>query len=164
MTIKYSVIVPAFHEVLNIKPLTERLFSSLKTEKIDNETELIIVDDNSNDGTEDEVKKLQDNGYNIKIIVRKNEKGLSSAVLRGFDESSGNILVCMDADLQHPPEKVPELISKLKDDVEFVIGTRYGEGAGIDKDWPLYRQIISKGSIYFNIRCKIPCKTFNFFI
>lgn len=144
--IKYSIVVPAYKEVENLSPLIKRVFEALGKEKMDTQSEMIIVDDNSNDGSEEIVQKLASQGYNVKIIVRKTEKGLSSAVLRGFDESKGDILLCMDADLQHPPEKVPEVLNALKGDVEFAIGTRYGEEGGIDKDWPFYRQVISKGA------------------
>ena len=75
--------------------------------------------------------------------MRTTERGLSSAVLRGFNEAKGQYVICMDADLQHPPESVPLLFDSLKDDHAFVIGTRYAPGVGIDKDWPLYRRVIS---------------------
>jgi len=145
--VKFSIVVPAFHEAENLKPLTERIFSALHVKKMDKESELIIVDDNSNDGSVEVIQNLQKKGYPVRIIVRTTEKGLSSAVIRGFNESNGDYLLCMDADLQHPPEKVPELFeSLLVNQVEFVIGTRYGVGAEVDKDWPLYRRIISKGA------------------
>lgn len=95
--------------------------------------------------------------------MRTDERGLSSAVLRGFREARGSLLLCMDADLQHPPEKVfslmvnepsflidssylpldkvPDMFKVLGHE-EFVIGTRYGSGElKVDKDWPLYRQV-----------------------
>jgi dolichol-phosphate mannosyltransferase len=100
-----SIIVPAYKEVGNVVPLTERIFraidDSAKKSKISrNNVELIIVDDNSCDGTEEKVQSLREKGYPIRIVVRKNEKGLSSAVLRGFQEAKGDYLLCMDADLQ----------------------------------------------------------------
>jgi len=142
-----SVIVPAYKEAGNIKELVERLFAAFENNgkgiKKEN-VELIIVDDNSGDGTVEEVEKLKNRGYAVDIVVRTNQRGLSSAVLRGFEEAHGTLLLCMDSDLQHPPETVPELFAKLdKGDVEFVIGTRYGEGVAIDKNWPLHRRIIS---------------------
>lgn len=141
MTITNSVIVPAYHEKLNIKPLTTRLFAALGNDA-SKTTELIFVDDNSQDGSVEEVEALRKQGYNVRIIVRTDERGLSSAVLKGFDEAKGDYLVCMDADLQHPPESVPQLFDSLKNH-PFVIGTRYAPGVGIDKDWPLYRRVIS---------------------
>ncbi|ODV93413.1 hypothetical protein PACTADRAFT_52006 [Pachysolen tannophilus NRRL Y-2460] len=142
--ISCSVIVPAYHEKLNVEPLTRRLFEALGNKK-SKETELIFVDDNSQDGSVEEVERLQKAGYNVRIIVRTTERGLSSAVLRGFKEAKGQYLICMDADLQHPPEVVPTMIQQLEKN-PFVLGTRYAPGIEIDKDWPLYRRVISSGA------------------
>ncbi|CUS25156.1 LAQU0S29e00122g1_1 [Lachancea quebecensis] len=144
MAIENSVIVPAYHERLNIKPLTTRLFAALGNDG-SKTTELIFVDDNSKDGSVEEVDALQKQGYNVRIIVRTDERGLSSAVLKGFHEAQGQYLICMDADLQHPPESVPQLFDVLRNHA-FVLGTRYAPGVGIDKDWPLYRRVISSGA------------------
>jgi glycosyltransferase involved in cell wall biosynthesis len=101
--ITHSIIVPAYKEKLNLRPLTTRLFTALADSdslvSADN-VELIVVDDNSKDGSVEEVETLRDEGYNIRIIVRTNERGLSSAVVRGFKEAKGDAMICMDADLQ----------------------------------------------------------------
>ncbi|SCU91246.1 LAMI_0E05226g1_1 [Lachancea mirantina] len=144
MAIENSVIVPAYHERLNIKPLTTRLFAALGND-LSKQTELVFVDDNSQDGSVEEVDALRQQGFNVRIIVRTDERGLSSAVLRGFRDAQGQYLVCMDADLQHPPESVPALLTSLRTHA-FVLGTRYAPGVGIDKDWPLYRRVISSGA------------------
>jgi dolichol-phosphate mannosyltransferase len=145
--VQYSVIVPAYHEVLNIPPLTTRLFAALKQESMDSSTELIIVDDNSRDGSEEAVNKLASQGYNVRIIVRTKERGLGSAVVRGFEEAIGDKMLCMDADLQHPPEAVPSLLQALANEkTPFVLGTRYAPGVEMDKNWPMYRRIISAGA------------------
>jgi dolichol-phosphate mannosyltransferase len=64
------------------------------------QTEIIIVDDDSQDGTVEQVQQLHEEGYQVELLVRKNENGLSSAVLRGFEVARGHKLVVMDADLQ----------------------------------------------------------------
>lgn len=144
-----SVIVPTYKEGANVEPLTKRLFAALPASGPINKknVELIFVDDNSRDGSEQTVNKLAQEGYPVRIIVRTTERGLSSAVIRGFNEGQGEYLMCMDADLQHPPESVPTLLNALAaKDTEFVLGSRYcGEG-GVDKDWPLYRRVISEGA------------------
>lgn len=99
--IQYSIVVPAYKECTNLRPLCERLFNSLAIHNLASLSELIIVDDNSQDGSVQVVEELRQQ-YNIKIIVRTKERGLSSAVLRGFNEAkSMGVLICMDADLQH---------------------------------------------------------------
>eukprot|EP00808_Paulinella_micropora_P000987 g57121.t1 len=140
-----SIVVPAYKEAGNVDPLCRRVFAALNEAGLDVETELIIVDDNSQDGTEEKVEQLRKEGFAVRIIVRTKEKGLSSAVIAGFEQALGTRLLCMDADLQHPPEKVPELVRCLQDK-EFVIGTRYGKGVAIDRDWPLHRRVISMGA------------------
>ncbi|CCF48562.1 hypothetical protein NDA11_006925 [Ustilago hordei] len=144
-----SVIVPAFRENLNIRPLVTRLFQAFSSHPQSSdlgEVEVLIVDDNSRDGSVETVSQLQSEGYKVRIIVRTSERGLSSAVVRGFREARGERMICMDADLQHPPEAVPSLLLSINDRKQFVLGTRYGEGVSMDKDWPLHRQIISSGA------------------
>ncbi|MHC4610440.1 MAG: polyprenol monophosphomannose synthase [Planctomycetota bacterium] len=136
-----SVIVPAYREAPNLRPLTERVFAA--TRQADLEAELIIVDDNSQDGSVDVVDELADR-YPVRIIVRIHERGLSSAVLCGFDESAGEVLVVMDADLQHPPEKIPELVECITADRgDFAVGSRYAGQGSVDRDWPLLRRLNS---------------------
>ena len=65
--------------------------------------EIIVVDDDSNDGTDQAVAVLSEQGHAVRLIVRTDQRGLSSAVLRGFFEAKGRVLVCMDGDLSHPP-------------------------------------------------------------
>jgi dolichol-phosphate mannosyltransferase len=77
--------------------------------------------------------------------VRKNERGLSSAVIAGMGLAKGNVLVVMDADLSHPPEMISALVAALDDQaVDFVIGSRYVSGGGTDEDWGLFRYLNSK--------------------
>ena len=101
--IHYSVVVPAYKENGNIRPLVTRIFTALR--RVDSpvppdQVEIIIVDDNSRDGSVENVQALQREGYNVRIIVRTMERGLSSAVVRGFQEALGDNMLCMDADLQ----------------------------------------------------------------
>ncbi|KAH7102213.1 nucleotide-diphospho-sugar transferase [Auriculariales sp. MPI-PUGE-AT-0066] len=135
-----SVIVPSYHEAPNLTPLVTRIF---KASAAPDTTEVVIVDDDSRDGTIDAVEELRREGYNVQLIVRTDESGLSSAVLRGFKEANGSKFVVMDADLQHPPETVPALFEAMNERTPFVMGTRYGPGGGVDKDWPLYRRVMS---------------------
>lgn len=160
-----SIIVPAFRERANIRALAERIFQSVDKPA---ETELIIVDDDSKDGTEQECIRLKDQGYNLELLVRTGEKGLSSAVLRGFEVARGEQLVVMDADLQvsssslckkhlqltadtlcseqHPPEMLQSMFDGLSVSTPIALGTRYGKGVSMSKGWPLYRRIISWGA------------------
>ena len=145
--VNFSVVVPAYKECGNIKPLTERLFAAFEKSGIGaKNAELVIVDDNSKDGSVEAVQGLSPT-YNVRILVRTTERGLSSAVIHGIKNAKGAFILVMDADLQHPPETVPKLFEALqKPGIEFVLGTRYGAGVAIDKDWPIHRRIISWGA------------------
>ena len=90
--------------------------------------ELIVVDDDSQDGSVEAVEELASR-FEVRIIVRTQERGLASAVLRGFEDARGEVLVVMDADLQHPPEKIPELVESITSGRgDFAVGSRYAGG------------------------------------
>lgn len=136
-----SIVVPAFREAPNIKPLVERAFAALRT--AGRQAELIIVDDDSRDGTEDIVASLGE-AYPVQVLVRRGERGLSTAVLAGFKHAKYDRFVVLDADLQHPPEMIPVLLDRLDDGhCDFVIGTRYSDEGRIAEDWPIWRRLAS---------------------
>lgn len=138
---KISVVIPTYNERENLPELVERLSRALQGY----EYEIVIVDDDSPDKTWGLAEELA-RKYPIKVIRRTKEKGLSSAVIRGFKEASGDVFVVMDADLQHPPEKVPELIEAIKRGADIAIASRYVPGGAV-KNWYWYRKLISKGAI-----------------
>ncbi len=137
-----SIVVPTYQEQPNLRPLAERIQAALAQPY-----ELIFVDDASDDGSEEEVAKLAEEGHPARIIVRREERGLASAVIRGFDEARAPILLCMDADLSHPPEKLPEMIAPIAGgEAEITVGSRYVSG-GSTAEWTLVREIISRVAI-----------------
>ena len=131
-----SVIIPTFNEKGNLQELFRRIDNSL-----DCAYECILVDDNSADGTGEFAEELS-RKYPITIIHRQSKKGLASAVAEGFQHASGNIFVVMDADLQHSPEKIPELIKELEKGRDVAIASRYIESGGTEK-WSYFRKLIS---------------------
>jgi dolichol-phosphate mannosyltransferase len=136
-----SVIVPTYQESANLPLLVPRIAAALASRP----HEVIVVDDNSNDGTDQVVETLREQGHAVRLIVRTDQRGLSSAVLRGFAEAIGNILVCMDADLSHPPEALNRMIDTLEQKgIEFVIGSRYVSGGNTDAEWGLFRKLNSR--------------------
>ncbi|MFY9255256.1 MAG: glycosyltransferase, partial [Fuerstiella sp.] len=136
-----SVVVPTFREVENLTTLTEQLFAALHERSLTGE--LIVVDDNSCDGTIELCQRLAET-YPIRLVVRTEERGLATAVIRGFSEASGTYVVVMDADLSHPPTAVPTLLETLQtNQADFVIGSRYVKGGTIDESWSIFRRINS---------------------
>ncbi len=139
-----SLVIPTYNEKENIKKLIPEIFRVFKKNNLN--AEVIIVDDNSPDGT---VKAAEEftGKYNIKIVYRKGKFGLSSAVLDGFIVAKGDILGVMDADFSHPVEKIPEMVEKLSE-CDMVIGSRKIKGGNIE-NWPFYRRIISSVACLF---------------
>ena len=137
-----SLIIPTYNEHDNIIPLTQRLSHALSGRSY----EIVFVDDNSADGTAELAASLKDR-YPIKVIVRKNKRGLASAVVDGLSHTSGNIIAVMDADLQHPPEVVPNLLKEIEKGVDIAVASRYVVGGGC-QGWSLTRRLISKGAIF----------------
>jgi dolichol-phosphate mannosyltransferase len=138
-----SIILPTYNEVENIKIIVPKVFEVLERNKF--KFEIIIVDDNSPDGTANVALAMSER-YPLQIHVRKNERGLSSAVIKGFELARGDICVVMDADLSHPVEKLTDMIKPLLEgEADATVGSRYVSGGGCE-NWPLMRRIISKGS------------------
>jgi len=132
-----SIIVPTFKEAENLRELTTSISDALGRSDIPYEQ--IIVDDDSGDGSETIVKELQVKGYPVRMITRQGERGLSTAVIRGFQEALGDVLVCMDADLSHPPEALLQLLKVIRNPgADFALGSRYVKGASTDENWGLF--------------------------
>jgi len=139
-----SIIIPTYNEKENLPEIVDRIFGGLHKNELDGE--VVIVDDDSPDGTGKVAEELKKR-YNLQVLIRKNKRGLASAVVDGFKMARGDILGVMDADLSHPPELIPMMVKPLlQGDADLVIGSRYVEGGGI-KDWPLKRRTLSIGAI-----------------
>lgn len=137
-----SIVVPTFREAGNIRELVTRTFAACRPAGID--AEVILVDDDSRDGTEEIVEALRVD-YPVRLVVRRGQRGLSGAVLEGLRHARFDCLVVLDADLQHPPERVPEFVRKLNDPAcDFVIATRYGRGGSVAEHWPAARRWVSR--------------------
>ena len=131
-----SIIIPTYNEKDNITLLIERIHNILSGY----DYEIVFIDDNSKDGTAELATSLS-NKYPVKVVVRKDKRGLASAVVDGLSYASGASVVVMDADLQHPPEVLPDIIKALKN-YEFVMASRYIDGGSPGK-WTLPRRIVS---------------------
>lgn len=136
-----SLIIPTYNEKDNIKPLIERITKALKGSNF----EIVVVDDNSKDGTIDITQELAAS-YPVKLLIRRDEKGLATAVIHGIKNSSGKYVCVMDADLQHPPEKLPEMVKAVEDGADMAFASRLVPGGGC-AGWTFSRKAISAGAI-----------------
>jgi len=141
-----TIVIPTYKERENLPELFDRIFKVF--DQLNGYCEIIIVDDNSNDGTKEYANKIW--RHPVTVLVRKHEKGLATACVLGFKHAKGNKIIVMDGDLQHPPEKILEMVSKLENSADVVIGSRYF-GDGTAGSFGLKRKIISKGAgLLFN--------------
>jgi len=130
-TVIFSLVIPTYNESGNIKKLLESLINVLDP-FLPHSYEIIVVDDNSPDGTSQEVERLINDHKQIRLLTRKDEKGLSSAVVRGWQAAQGRYLGVIDGDMQHPPQIMAKLLEGIIHDekIDLVIASRFvGEGS-----------------------------------
>ena len=137
MTAEVSVIVPCYNERGCIAELVERVaharFAGLGK---DGELEVIVVDDDSPDGTGVLCQSLMAMYPSLRVIIRKGERGLASAIRRGISEAKGQIIVVMDADLSHPPEMIPVLVGKVENgSAQIAVASRFVKGGSMVSSW-----------------------------
>lgn len=138
---KTLIISPTYNERKNIQSLVDQVLGQ------NTDYHLLIIDDNSPDGTSIKVKELQKNYPNLHLEERPGKAGLGTAYLFGFKWALKNdfdAIVQMDADLSHDPKDIPKLIENL-DANDLVIGSRYVEGVSV-VNWPIRRLILSYGA------------------
>lgn len=144
---KITVITPTYNEAENLPKLVSALFS------LPLDVHLLVVDDNSPDGTGQVADKLaKEHPHKIEVMHRPGKMGLRSAYLNGFqkiiESSSPQVVVQMDADFSHDPKALVEM-SKLLETHDIVLGSRYVAGGSVDKDWPIWRKYLSAfGNFY----------------
>jgi dolichol-phosphate mannosyltransferase len=135
-----SVVVPTYNEAENLPELLERLDRALAGRSY----EVVVVDDGSPDGTAEVARRLAGR-YPVRVLVREGRRGLSSAVVEGARAAGGDVVVVMDADLQHPPELVPKLAEAAGRGC-LAVASRYVKGGGVE-GWPWHRRLVSRGAV-----------------
>jgi len=139
-----SLIIPTYNEAQNIKDLVAAL-SNLLDEFLPNNYELIIVDDDSPDRTWELAESLTIYFPHLKVLRRKDERGLSTAGIRGWQNAEGEILGVIDGDLQHPPERLIQLVTAMQNGADLAVASRHVEMGGVS-DWNLARRFLSRGA------------------
>jgi len=134
------ILLPTYNEKDNISKLIPMIFEYYP------EVSILVVDDNSIDGTLYILDNFKKRYKNLEVIIRKNERGLGTALIRGYREALAKgfkYLIQMDADLQHDPLYIKDIFNKLKEGCDLVVASRYVEGGGVE-GWSFIRKIISK--------------------
>jgi glycosyltransferase involved in cell wall biosynthesis len=138
------VIIPTYNEAENVPPLIERILG------LDEDVDVLIVDDNSPDGTGDVVDAIAEKDPRVQVIHRQAKLGLGTAYTAGFIsalEQGYDRILTMDADFSHNPRYIPALL-QLTDDYDLAIGSRYVPGGGV-RLWGAHRRLLSRGANFF---------------
>ncbi len=147
-THRIAVCIPTYNERENILAIAQAVREALPT------ADILVVDDNSPDGTADIVREFQKEHPWLKLHVRQEKKGLGAAYIDGFQRliaAGYDIIIQMDADFSHQPKYLPHFIEEIDKGADVVIGSRYVKGGGTE-NWNLLRRIISRGgSLYSRI-------------
>lgn len=143
-TVLLSLVVPTYNEAGNVVLLVEKL-TGLLDRICPNDYELIIVDDDSPDQTWEIARSLLSEYPNLRVMRRTAERGLSTAVIRGWQASRGRLLGVIDGDLQHPPEVLEKLLGELVSGCDLALASRHVVGGGIS-EWSVFRRMTSRGA------------------
>jgi dolichol-phosphate mannosyltransferase len=145
--VNLTVIIPTYNEVENLPAMVSALFALPLVD-----LKILVVDDNSPDGTGQLADKLSDDFTGrMKVMHRPGKLGLGQAYIRGFHQAlddGAEAIAQMDADFSHPPDKLFDLLAAL-DSCEVAIGSRYVAGGCVDKRWPFWRKGLSAFGNYY---------------
>jgi dolichol-phosphate mannosyltransferase len=139
-----SLIVPTYNEAKNIERVV-RILSGLLEAPTEGRYELIVVDDDSPDETWKVAQSLMAEYPKLRVLRRQQERGLSTAVIRGWQIAQGEVLGVIDGDLQHPPETLLKLLQAINEGADLAVASRHVEGGGVS-NWSLTRRILSRGA------------------
>ena len=138
---KVIQVIPTYNEAENLPELVKALLSQPVPG-----LQLLIVDDNSPDGTGTVADELAgDNPGKVAVLHRSGKEGLGKAYIQGFKKAlddGADVIGMMDADLSHPPDRLPSMLAALEE-ADVVIGSRYCEGGSLDETWPALRKALS---------------------
>ena len=139
-----SLVIPTYNEGKNVQKIVKLLSQQLDA-AIPEAYELIVVDDNSPDLTWEIAQEIMPEYPQLRVMRRIEERGLSTAVIRGWQAARGEVLGVIDADLQHPPELLLKLWGEIKRGGDLAVASRHVEGGGVS-DWSVIRRFLSRGA------------------
>jgi dolichol-phosphate mannosyltransferase len=138
---KFGLVIPTLNEAGNIPVLLDRIHAAMQAMPTD--YEIIVVDDDSTDGTADVANQYAAHDQRVHVFVRKGQRGLAGAVIHGWEHTDADLLGVIDADLQHPPEVLPSLLNPVLKSADIAIASRYVNGNGVG-EWNKFRLFVSR--------------------
>ena len=150
--VKVTVIIPTYNEIENIDSILKAIRSSVP------DAELLVVDDNSPDGTGQQAEKTASEIGRVRVLHRPGKEGLGTAYRDAFKlvlDGNTDVIITMDADFSHDPQTIPLFLDAIKNGAEIVVGSRYIKD-GMSVNWPLHRLLLSKwGNRYTAFMLKV---------
>jgi dolichol-phosphate mannosyltransferase len=150
---RLCLVIPTLGEAGNVRKTLDRIRGSL--DPLDIPYQLIVVDDDSGDGTEGIVQELSGQDPRIHLVVRRGERGLAGAIVRGWQTSPAEILGAIDGDLQHPPELLTQLWGAMNQGYDIVVASRYAQGGGAH-GWNPVRYLVSRLAVWMTVPLQRP--------
>jgi dolichol-phosphate mannosyltransferase len=157
------IVIPTYNEAGNIEQLLDRIFENGRRQRSTRRWRLsvLVVDDNSPDGTAARVKEYGAKNPDVHLLLRKEKQGLGAAYIAGMRHAlallSPDVIMEMDADFSHNPDDILRLLGEIENGADFVIGSRYVKGGSIPPAWGLHRRLISKAAnLYTKAVLRIP--------
>jgi dolichol-phosphate mannosyltransferase len=147
------LVIPTLGEAGNVRKTLDRIRRSL--DPLDISYQLIVVDDDSGDGTESIVQELAEDDPRINLVVRRGERGLAGAIVRGWQNSEAQILGAIDADLQHPPELLTQLWDAMSRGHDVVVASRYAKQGSVPT-WNPARHLVSRLAVWMTVPLQRP--------
>ncbi|MEO0276303.1 MAG: polyprenol monophosphomannose synthase [candidate division WOR-3 bacterium] len=152
---KVLIVIPTYNERENVERIIEEIFKFLPSANI------LIVDDNSPDGTSEIVREIMKKDKRVNLILKEKKEGLGKAYKTGFKwgiEKNYDIIIQMDADFSHSPEVLPEFIREIEKGYDLIIGSRYLNGVSV-VNWPIKRLLLSYfANVYARILTGVPVR------
>lgn len=142
--LRFSLVIPTFNEGKNIRMIVD-ILSGILDSVLPGDYELIVVDDNSPDGTWQIAHNLIPEYRQLRVMRRTAERGLSTAVIRGWQAANGQVLGVIDGDLQHPPKVLLQLLNAIEQGADLAVASRHVEGGGVSS-WSAIRRFLSRGA------------------
>jgi len=142
---RFALIIPTLNEVGNITALLDRTVAALAG--LNACWEILVVDDDSRDGTPQAVQRYNESDARVRLISRSGQRGLAGAITYGWAHTDADLIGVMDADLQHPPELLPELIAAISNGADLAIASRYATSGGVG-NWNRARRAVSCVAVF----------------
>ena len=143
-SLSFSLVIPTYNESKNIRAIAE-ILTGLLDQAMPGDYELIVVDDNSPDKTWELAQALIPEYPQLRVMRRIEERGLSTAVIRGWQAAKGRILGVIDGDLQHPPQVLLQMLAAMDQGADLAVASRHVEGGGVSS-WSFIRRFLSRGA------------------